>query len=120
MQHRQALGHGTTLFFQRTAVDRRVGAQQPEGDGIALQRLARARGQQLQGARVRRIEAHHLAIDDDQLLTQHLGNQCIHHPGQLCFLPAQEQLGLEERIQRFDMAQHFGAAELTMLSHQGG
>ena len=40
--------------------------------------------------------------------------------GTINFFPTQEQLGLEERIQRFDMAQHFGAAELTMLSHQGG
>ena len=69
---------------------------------------------------MRRVKAHHIAIDDDQLLTQHLGNQRIHYSGQLRFLPAQEQLGLEERIECFHMTQHFGAAEMTMLSHQGG
>ena len=69
---------------------------------------------------MRRVEAHDIAIDDDQLLTQHLGNQRIHHSGQLRFFPAQEQLGLEERIECFHMTQHFGAAEMTMLSHQSG
>jgi hypothetical protein len=56
VQHRQALRQRAALFLQRAAVDGRVRAQQPEGNGVALQRFARACRQQLQGTGARRID----------------------------------------------------------------
>ena len=49
MQNGQALRQRPALFLQRAAVDGRVRAQQPEGNGVALQRFARTGRQQLQG-----------------------------------------------------------------------
>ena len=56
VQNGQALGQRPALFLQRTAVDRRIRAQQPERNGVALQRFARAGRQQLQGTGTRRID----------------------------------------------------------------
>lgn len=47
VQYRQALGHDTALFLQRTAVDARISAEDRHGDGIALQRFTDTGGQQL-------------------------------------------------------------------------
>ena len=49
VQNGQALRQRPALFLQRAAVDRRVRAQQPERNGVALQRFARTGRQQLQG-----------------------------------------------------------------------
>ena len=69
---------------------------------------------------MRRIDAHLIVIHGDKPLTLHLGNQRIDDVCQLRFFPAQEQLGLEERIEHLDVTQYFAAGNTTMLSDDGG
>ena len=117
MQHGQTLRQRTALFLQRAAVHRRVAAQQPEGDGVALQRFARTGRQQLQRTGVRGVDAQFIAAYGNQLLTFHLGNQRIDNRRQLLTLPAQEQLGFQHWVQSIDIVRNLPTGYLPMLGH---
>ena len=69
---------------------------------------------------MRRIDAHLIVVQGDEALTLHLSDQRIDDARQLRFFPAQEQLGLQERIEHLDVTQDFGTGNTTMLSDDGG
>ncbi len=124
VQGAEALRHHQAVRFQLLRLDTGLGQHPGQHDGVALQGLLDALGQEQQAGLVDRIDPEAAVAGLDQLLALQFGQQGIDQLWQLILFVAQEQLGLEQRVDvdaaGDDLAAGDPLATLDQGRHQRG
>ncbi|MNV04188.1 hypothetical protein D3C71_944790 [compost metagenome] len=124
VQGAEALRHHQAVRLQLLCLYAGLGQHPGQHDGVALQRLLNALGQQQQAGLVARIDPVAAVARLDQLLALQFGQQGIDQLWQLLLLVAQEQLRLEQRVDVDATGDYLAAgdplAAFDQGRHQGG